>query len=76
MQIKLISISIVEHQDSLRNRDKQQLENGLLNDNMYTEHKTCLFIHAPHSDADVQASFRGSWASQWKACNCITNGTV
>ena len=29
MQIKLISLSIVEHQDSLRNRDKQQLGNGL-----------------------------------------------
>ena len=26
MQIKLISLSIVEHQDSLRNRDKQQPE--------------------------------------------------
>ena len=31
MQIKLISLSIVEHQDSLRNRDKQQLGNGPLN---------------------------------------------
>ena len=30
MQIKLISLSIVEHQDSLRNRDKQQLGNGPL----------------------------------------------
>ena len=30
MQIKLISLSIVEHQDSLRDRDKQQLGNGLL----------------------------------------------
>ena len=30
MQIKLISFSIVEHQDSLRNRDKQLLGNGLL----------------------------------------------
>ena len=29
MQIKLISLTIVEHQDSLRNRDKQQLGNGL-----------------------------------------------
>ena len=28
MQIKLISLTIVEHQDSLRNRDKQQLGNG------------------------------------------------
>ena len=31
MQIKLISLTIVEHQDSLRNRDKQQLGNGLFN---------------------------------------------
>ena len=30
MQIKLISLTIVEHQDSLRNRDKQQLGNGPL----------------------------------------------
>ena len=30
MQIKLISLTIVEHQDSLRNRDKQQLGNGRL----------------------------------------------
>ena len=29
MQMKLISLTIVEHKDSLRNRDKQQLENGL-----------------------------------------------
>ena len=28
MQIKLISLTIAEHQDSLRNRDKQQLGNG------------------------------------------------
>ena len=28
MQIKLISLTIVEHQDSLRNQDKQQLRNG------------------------------------------------
>ena len=28
MQIKLISLTIVEHQDSLGNRDKQQLRNG------------------------------------------------
>ena len=28
MQIKLISLTIIEHQDSLRNRDKQQLGNG------------------------------------------------
>ena len=31
MQIELISLTILEHQDSLRNRDKQQLGNGLLN---------------------------------------------
>ena len=31
MQIKLISLTIVEHQDSLRNRDKQQLGNGPFN---------------------------------------------
>ena len=30
MQIKTISLTIVEHQDSLRNRDKQQLRNGPL----------------------------------------------
>ena len=30
MQIKLIFLTIVEHQDSLRNRDKQQLRNGPL----------------------------------------------
>ena len=30
MQIKLISLTIVEHQDTLRNRDKQQLGNGPL----------------------------------------------
>ena len=30
MQIKLISLTIVEHQDPLRNRDKQQLGNGPL----------------------------------------------
>ena len=30
MQIKLISLTIAEHQDSLQNRDKQQLGNGLL----------------------------------------------
>ena len=30
MQIKLISLTIVEDQDSLRNRDKQQLGNGPL----------------------------------------------
>ena len=30
MQIKLISLTIAEHQDSLRNRDKQQLGNGPL----------------------------------------------
>ena len=29
MQMKLISLTIVEHKDSLRNRDKHQLENGL-----------------------------------------------
>ena len=28
MQIKLVSLTILEHQDSLRNRDKQQLGNG------------------------------------------------
>ena len=28
MQIKLISLTIVEHKDSRRNRDKQQLGNG------------------------------------------------
>ena len=28
MQIKLISLTIVEHQDALKNRDKQQLGNG------------------------------------------------
>ena len=28
MHIKLISLTIVEHQDSLRNREKQQLGNG------------------------------------------------
>ena len=32
MQIKLISLTIVEHQDSFRNRDKQQLGNGPLRD--------------------------------------------
>ena len=32
MQMKLISLSIVEHEDSLRNRDKQQLGNGLLHE--------------------------------------------
>ena len=32
MQIKLISLTIVEHQDSLRNRGKQQLGNGPLID--------------------------------------------
>ena len=30
MQIKLISLTIVEHQYSLSNRDKQQLRNGPL----------------------------------------------
>ena len=30
MQIKPISLKIVEHQDSFRNRDKQQLGNGPL----------------------------------------------
>ena len=30
MQIKLISLTIVEHQDSLQNRDKQQLGNDPL----------------------------------------------
>ena len=30
MHIKLISLTIVEHQDSLRNRDKQKLGNGPL----------------------------------------------
>ena len=30
MQIKLISLTTIEHQDSLRNRDKQQLGNELL----------------------------------------------
>ena len=30
MQIKLISLTIVEHQDSLRNRNKHQLGNGPL----------------------------------------------
>ena len=30
IQIKLISLTIVEHQDSLRNQDKQQLRNGPL----------------------------------------------
>lgn len=29
MQMKLISLTIVEHKDSLRNQNKQQLENGL-----------------------------------------------
>ena len=35
MQIKLISLTIVEHQDSLQNRDKQQLGNGLLGTLIY-----------------------------------------
>ena len=35
MQIILISLTIVEHQDSLRNRDKQQLGNGPLKDTTY-----------------------------------------
>ena len=30
MQIKFISLTIVENQDSLRNRDKEQLGNGPL----------------------------------------------
>ena len=34
MQIKLISLTIVEHQDSLRNRDKQQLGNGPLRERL------------------------------------------
>ena len=39
MQIKLISLTIVEHQDSLRNGGKQQLGNGL-----FVCHCTVLFL--------------------------------
>ena len=44
MQIKLISFTIVEHQDSLRNRDKQQLGNGPFIG--HSDQVTAAFLHA------------------------------
>ena len=47
MQIKTISLTIVEHQDSLRNRDKQQLGNGPLTVTLHN-----LFFFASHGLAN------------------------
>ena len=48
MQIKHISLSIVEHQDSLRNRDKHQLENGLLLSYLFYDTRLKTALMCPH----------------------------
>ena len=69
MQIKLISLTIVEHQDSLRNRDKQQLGNGPFG----KEGHTLLCILKLFTNYCWLIIFEKCWCPQtmkWQPCSC------
>ena len=69
MQIKLISLSIVEHQDSLRHRNKQQLGNGLLVGRVSGQNdskEVCYPVVAIFSTECISVSLYSVVQSKWR----------